>query len=230
MERKKTIQADLENERTTFFLLSFVVVLATLFVLFEWNSEETLSSDWEGFSSAYIIEEELAVGSREVESAAPISESVKDLPKIVYEDYNIVEEASAIQIVVSSLLEEVVRIRETEIAHEELLQEMLGEITHMDSEVMPQYFGGNIALVRFMFNNIQYPSDALQKKIQGRVWCSFIVDVDGSVFDIQVEQPLYPSLDQEALRVLKLMPPWIPGTFNGEFVRVKCYLPVVFSM
>ena len=95
---------------------------------------------------------------------------------------------------------------------------------------MPQFPGGNVELIRFIYSHIQYPQAALKQRIQGRVWCSFIVDRDGTISDVALEQGIYIFLDEEALRVLKTMPPWIPGKTQGESVRVKVYLPIVFKI
>jgi protein TonB len=99
----------------------------------------------------------------------------------------------------------------------------------ISAETMPQFPGGQTALIRFIYENIQYPPVALKQRIEGRVWCSFIVEADGSISNIRLEESVYIFLDEEAVRVLKKMPAWSPGRTKGENVRVKIYIPIVFK-
>jgi len=97
-------------------------------------------------------------------------------------------------------------------------------------EQMPQFPGGPQALFEYLSKNIKYPVVAEENGIQGRVVCTFVVERDGSVTDVQVARSIDPSLDKEAVRVLKKMPRWIPGKQNGSAVRVKYTVPVTFKL
>jgi protein TonB len=97
-------------------------------------------------------------------------------------------------------------------------------------EQMPEFPGGAAALMKWLSDNIKYPSIAEENGIQGRVICTFVVERDGSVSDVQVARSIDPSLDKEAMRVLKKMPKWIPGRQNGAAVRVKYTVPVTFKL
>jgi len=97
-------------------------------------------------------------------------------------------------------------------------------------EQMPEFPGGQGALLKWINDNIRYPSIAEENGIQGRVVCTFVVERDGSVTDVQVARSVDPSLDKEAVRVLKKMPHWIPGKQNGSAVRVKYTVPVTFRL
>jgi protein TonB len=97
-------------------------------------------------------------------------------------------------------------------------------------EQMPEFPGCAAALMKWLSDNIKYPSIAEENGIQGRVVCTFVVERDGSVTDIQVARSVDPSLDKEAIRVLKKMPKWIPGKQNGSAVRVKYTVPVTFRL
>ena len=88
-------------------------------------------------------------------------------------------------------------------------------------EQMPQYKGGDQALMDYLNKSIKYPVIAEENGIQGRVVCTFVVERDGSITDVKVVRSVDPSLDKEAVRVLKAMPKWIPGKQNGSAVRVK---------
>lgn len=97
-------------------------------------------------------------------------------------------------------------------------------------EEMPVFPGGIQGMIKFLSENISYPKDAQEKKISGRVIISFVVEKNGSVSEVQTERSLYPSLDEEAVRVVKSMPNWTPGKQGGQVVRVKYTLPVTFSL
>ena len=98
-------------------------------------------------------------------------------------------------------------------------------------EQMPQFPGGQQALFKFLSENVKYPAIAKENRIQGRVICQFIINKDGSITDVEVVRSGGdPSLDKEAVRVLKAMPNWIPGRQQGKLVRVKYAVPVNFRL
>lgn len=96
-------------------------------------------------------------------------------------------------------------------------------------EEMPSFPGGMGAQMRYLLENIKYPKEAEMKGIQGRVLCSFVVEKDGSITDVKVLRSVDPSLDAEAVRVIKAMPRWIPGKWNGKPCRVAFILPINFK-
>ncbi|WP_321333557.1 M56 family metallopeptidase [uncultured Bacteroides sp.] len=97
-------------------------------------------------------------------------------------------------------------------------------------EQMPEYPGGQKALMTFLSQNIKYPAIAKDRKIQGRVIAQFVVDKDGSVSEPHVIRSISPELDTEALRVIAMMPKWKPGRQKGQEVRVKYTLPINFNL
>ncbi len=97
-------------------------------------------------------------------------------------------------------------------------------------EQMPSYPGGSGALMEYLSKNIKYPPVAEENGVQGRVILQFVVERDGSITDVKVLKSVDPSLDKEAIRVVKSMPRWIPGKQNGQAVRVKFTLPVTFRL
>ena len=97
-------------------------------------------------------------------------------------------------------------------------------------EQMPSFPGGPSALMQYLSSNIKYPVVAEENGVQGRVVCTFVVEKDGSITDVRVIKSVDPSLDKEAMRVVKGMPKWIPGKQNGSAVRVKYTVPVTFRL
>jgi len=94
----------------------------------------------------------------------------------------------------------------------------------------PTYPGGQQKLNAFLQQNIKYPAEMRQKKVEGKVFVSFIVEKDGSLNELKVlHEPGYGS-GQEALRVLGRSPKWTPGIQNGHKVRVQYVLPINFSL
>jgi protein TonB len=97
-------------------------------------------------------------------------------------------------------------------------------------EEPPIFPGGESALTKFLRENINYPKEAIKNKISGTVYVQFIIEKDGSISDIQVVRGIGGGCDEEAIRVIKLLPKWIPGKQNGVTVRAYCILPIQFSL
>ena len=97
-------------------------------------------------------------------------------------------------------------------------------------EQQPLFPGGQSALMQFLHDNIKYPVVAQENGVQGRVTVQFVVEKDGSITDVHVLRGVDPSLDKEAVRVVKSMPRWTPGKQNGTTVRVNYRLPVLFRL
>lgn len=97
-------------------------------------------------------------------------------------------------------------------------------------EQMPMYPGGDAALMGYLLDNIKYPTVAAENGVQGRVVVGFVVERDGSITDVNILRGVDPSLDREAMRVVKSMPRWNPGKQNGSAVRVKYQVPVSFRL
>ncbi len=96
-------------------------------------------------------------------------------------------------------------------------------------EVMPEFPGGNEAMVKFLQENVVYPEKAKKKGISGKTYVSFVIEKDGSITDVKVARGFDKSCDAEAVRVVKSMPKWTPGKAKGQFVRVNFTMPFVFK-
>lgn len=94
----------------------------------------------------------------------------------------------------------------------------------------PQFPGGSQELMKFIGQNMRYPLIAVENGIQGRVCVRFLVGKDGTISDVEILRGIDPSCDKEALRIVKLMPKWIPGEMNGKKAKVYHTLPVVFRL
>ncbi|HXS38077.1 MAG TPA: energy transducer TonB, partial [Flavipsychrobacter sp.] len=94
-------------------------------------------------------------------------------------------------------------------------------------EQMPQ---PSVDINAYLSKNLHYPDAARENNIEGRVILQFVVNEDGVVSDIQVERGIGGGCDEEAVRVLKAMPPWKPGKQNGKAVKVRYNLPISFKL
>ena len=97
-------------------------------------------------------------------------------------------------------------------------------------EVMPEYPGGYMAMVRYITRDMKYPMAAQKNGTQGKVVVGFVVDRDGSIINAHVLIGLDSVLDEEALRIIKSMPRWTPGKLNGNPVRVNYKIPITFKL
>lgn len=97
-------------------------------------------------------------------------------------------------------------------------------------EQQPMFPGGQTALMKYLYEHTKYPVVAQENGVQGRVTVQFVVEKDGSISDVHVLRGVDPSLDKEAVRVVKSMPRWTPGKQNGINVRVNYRVPVLFRL
>ena len=97
----------------------------------------------------------------------------------------------------------------------------------VNDTIMPTYPGGTPALIEFLEGNLKYPEQAEREGIEGRVVATFVVELDGSVSNVEIALSVHPLLDAEALRVVSLMPNWNPGKNCG---RVCYSMPVTFRL
>lgn len=97
-------------------------------------------------------------------------------------------------------------------------------------EEMPVFPGGENAFREFISNNVNYPEIAQKEGIQGKVYVTFIVDVDGAVSKTRIVRGVDPSLDKEALRVVNTLPKWTPGKEKGKPVKVSYTVPISFAL
>ena len=112
--------------------------------------------------------------------------------------------------------------------HEEVIED--GELFGCIVETMPSFRGGQQKLFEFLGNNLVYPQEAIDAGVEGRVFVEFYIEKDGSVTDGKVLKGIGYGCDEEALRVIGLMPKWYPGKQRGKAVRVRYTLPINFKL
>ena len=91
---------------------------------------------------------------------------------------------------------------------------------------------GDLAMRNYISKNVQYPEMEKEAGIQGTVWVTFIVELDGSITDVKLLRgiPGGPGCDKEALRVVKMMPKWSPGKLGNNPVKLQMQMPIIFKL
>ena len=228
MEVKKSPKADLEKGKTLGVLMGMIVGLAVLFVGFEWSDREVTIVQ-SGGGADIIAEEEVEITRPEDTPPPP---PPPPAPAIA-EELNVVEDDVKLDDVDIISSEDDASSAQVEaytppavVEEEEESSQQIFTVV----ETMPEFPGGQMALLQYLSKSIKYPVIAQENGIQGRVSCSFVVNKDGSIVDAEVIRGVDPSLDKEALRVINSMPKWSPGKQRGKPVRVKYTVPVTFRL
>lgn len=230
MEVKKSPKADLEGGIGMSILMGMIVGLAVLFVGFEWGSKDVQVVTADEGVADIIAEEEIEITRPEntpPPPPPPPAPAVTEVLNVVEDDVELEQ-----QEIISSEDDATAAQQETFVASvvEEEEEEESAQQIFTVVEKQPEFPGGTAELFKYLSKAIKYPVIAQENGIQGRVVCSFVVNRDGSIVDIQVMRGVDPSLDKEAIRVISEMPKWKPGEQRGKPVRVRFILPVQFRL
>ncbi|MDY5814325.1 MAG: energy transducer TonB [Bacteroides sp.] len=227
MEVKKSPKADLEGRKSTWLLIGYVVVLAFMFVAFEWSRRD-VKIDVSQAVSDIVFEEEIIPITETPEQQAP---PPPEAPKVA-ELLEIVDNKVEVQETTQVMNEDhVAKVDVTYKPPQAVVEEEPEEQVIFDVvESMPEFPGGQAALMQYLAKNIKYPTISQENGTQGRVIVQFVVNKDGGIVDAKVVRSVDPYLDKEALRVVGTMPKWTPGKQRNKPVRVKYTLPVMFRL
>jgi len=226
MEVKKSKKADLEGKKSTWLLVGYVLILAILFVAFEWSERDMKVTTDTGIAEVVFEEEMIPITEQEQKVTPPPPEApkVEEVLEIVENDANV--EESTIQ--ASDDMDKAVEIKYVApvVEEEDPEEQQIFQIV----EEMPEFPGGMAECLKFLAKNLKYPTIAQENGVQGRVIIQFVVNKDGSIVEPVVARGVDPYLDKEALRVVSTMPKWKPGKQLGKAVRVKYTVPVTFKL
>ena len=119
-----------------------------------------------------------------------------------------------------------------EIEFEEIPEEYIPEDREIFTivEQMPEFPGGQEALMNFLLENVKYPNEAIKQGIEGKVFLRFVVNYDGSISDIVILRDIGGGCGEEGVRLIKSMPIWAPGKQRGKLVNVYFTVPIIFSL
>lgn len=227
MEIKKSPKADLEGKKTTWFLVGLVLILAAMFVAFEWTKRDVVITADSGIVDVPFEEEMVPITQQEEPKQAsppPEAPKVEEVLRIADNDANVQE--STIQSNEDKGQAVEIKYVPEVVEEEEVEEQQIFQVV----EEMPEFPGGMAECLKFLAKNIKYPTIAQENGVQGRVIVQFVVNQDGSIVDPLVVRSVDPYLDKEALRVIKMMPKWKPGKQRGKAVRVKYTVPVTFKL
>ena len=227
MEIKKSPKADLEGKKTSNLLIGAIMVLAVLFVGFEWSEREKKVTTDSGIQDVEFEEEIIPITEQEQPQQAPPPPQAPPAEEVL----NIIENDSQVEestIQVSDDTQAAVEVKYTpvEVEEEEVDEQQIFQVV----EENPEFPGGMKECMKFLSNNIKYPQISQENGVQGRVIVQFVVNADGTIVDPVVVRGVDPYLDKEALRVIKLMPKWKQGKQRGKAVRVRYTQPVLFRL
>jgi protein TonB len=229
LEIKKSHKADLEHRRPMFFAIALVGVIAlfTLVLFFPYKSiGEMLEESFDDYS----MDLDFKANSQDdmISAALPKEEKIE-------KESNQLNKVDETQELAPEDIDPVEK-QEEEKQEEQQEEEKEEPINLNDAETLkiveqlPEYPGGMVEFMKWLTVMLKYPDAALKRKIEGKVMVSFIVNVDGSVSDIKIVQGAHKLLDDEALRVVRLMPKWKPGLEGGRPCRSMISIPIVFEI
>lgn len=208
------------------FQIGLVFALAITLIAFEWRVEDYMPKTFEGELTYEVFDEDLIPITKVVEPKKEFIPRQPTVEKIVKELPTPNLEPTPKEITIedpNKLLIEGITIKEKEV------EDQLPCFTDFPSQ-LPQYVGGEPARLKFLKNEIKYPQDARIRKIEGTVFVRFIVDRKGNIKEVEAINNLGGGLAQEAIRVVKLMPAWIPGKQGYLTANVRMVMPIKFKL
>ncbi|MFB6342695.1 energy transducer TonB [Saccharicrinis sp. FJH62] len=226
MDIKKSPKANLEKSKMMFIQLGLVIVLGFMFIAFEWSQSDVSDVDQFQIQEEVLEEEAIPVTRQEQVQPPPPPPppKISEVLNIVENDVELEEEL----IIEDTEIDEDTEVDFVNIDTED--EEIDENVVFQIVEKMPSFPGGEAAMMKFLSDNIKYPTIAQENGIQGRVYVNFVVSKTGEISNIKVVRGVDPALDQEAIRVVKSMPKWEPGEQRGKPVNVSFMLPINFVL
>lgn len=225
MEVKKSKKADLERKRGVFFQIGMILTLGAVLVAFEWSNKDAKQNVL-AMVDEEVLEEESPPITRQEEikpPPPPPPPKATDILQIVEDDVELDEE---LEIEDTEMDEDL----EVDLSEFEMPEEDTEEQIFMVVEHMPEFPGGEAALLGYINKNVKYPVICQENGIEGRVNVSFVINEKGEVINVKAYQGTDPNLEREAVRVVKTLPKWKPGKQRGRPVKVSFTVPVRFKL
>jgi protein TonB len=224
MEAKKTKKADLEPKKVIFLEVGLIVALAVVLLAFNYRSYERNSMLNIQVKVDDTPEEIIPITKQEVKPPPPPPPKQVTVINIVKDDVEVEDDIEIdVEADQETIMDDFVPVFEEE---EEVVEMEIFTVV----ESMPGYPGGDAARMKFLQENIKYPQMARESGIQGTVYVTFVVETDGSVTDVRVLRGIGGGCDEEAIRVINLMPNWNAGKQRGKPVRVQFNMPIKFTL
>ncbi len=225
MKTKKSPKKDLESKKLIFAQIGLIITLSLVLVAFEWKSYDKNKIEvWSRKASKISIDiipitvqkdKPLPVLQKQVTALNIVDDNKKIKNDIIEIDAGANEKTENKEYYTFNFPDE-----------EDIDEDEIFDVV----ESQPSFPGGDIARIRFLYENIQYPAMARETGIQGRVYITFVVEKDGSITDVRLLKGIGGGCDEESIRVVKAMPKWIPGKQRERAVRVQFVLPIKFTL
>lgn len=238
MEAIKTVNDELRGQKTTSLLIGYVVVLAAMFVAFEYTTRDVVVKEEGKIYESVVLEEDMIPITQQEQIVAPppaqktpvtpeilnIVDNETELPE---EEIETSEEVNqAITTVVGTGAPGAVATGPVGPVVEEVDDDRVYDVVEENAS----FPGGDAECMKWLQQNIKYPSICQEQGVQGRVIVAFVVNRDGSIVDVKVVRSPDEHLSAEAMRVVKLMPKWKPARQGNKTVRSRFNLPVMFRL
>ena len=222
METKKSTKASLENKRGLFFKIGLSFTLFLVFCAFEWTITPSNSFDLK--NSDLFFDMDQIPNTVQNEKLEPPKVKPPILTFEITTDPSINDTTSDIfNNDTSTYTPPLKHLTYDSTDVEEVIKPYM-------AEKLPEFAGGHQAMIKWIKEHIKYPDVPKKQGITGTVYVSFVVGKDGSISNVQIPKKLDYDLDREGIRIVSLMPKWIPGTQNGRKARVEMILPLKFSL
>ena len=219
MENKKSNEADIEQIRSSLFMvgLNYIAGIVLAAFTFQTISGDNGIGDLNEKSAENVYQQE----EKKEETPPPAATAQVNVPPPVTE--NIIEKENTEEepITVVEVPPVVEVAEETVIVEEEIIE---------FPDVEAEFIGGAQAMMKYIQQNIQYPPTSIEMNEQGKVYLSFVVEPDGTISNVAIERGVSKDIDNEAKRIVRSMPKWLPGEGKGKKVRTRCRLPINFQL
>jgi len=220
MENKKSNEADLEPIRSSLFMVGLNYIAGIVLAAFTF---QTISGDngmaelnEKSAENVYQQEEKKEetppppAATAQVNAPPPVTENIVEQENTEEEPITVVEVPPVVEVA-----------EETIIVEEEIIE---------FPDVEAEFIGGAQAMMKYIQQNIQYPPTSIEMNEQGKVYLSFVVEPDGTISNVAIERGVSKDIDNEAKRIVRSMPKWLPGEGKGKKVRTRCRLPINFQL
>ena len=236
MEANKTVNEEMQGQKSTNLLIGYVLSLALMFVAFEYTQREVKVVE-EGKIYDYKMEEDMITITQQEETMAPppaAAPTVMEVINEVEDDTELPEEEIQTTEEVNQAITTVVGTG----APSAVISGPVGPVVEVDEddrifdvvEENASFPGGDAECMKWLQEHIKYPAICQEQGVQGRVTVAFVVNRDGTIVDVKVVRSPDPNLAKEAERVVKLMPKWKPARQGNKTVRSRFNLPVMFRL
>lgn len=229
MEAKKSPRADLEKKKGLYLEIGLIFSLAIVLLAFSIKSYDQSKIEINNYDGPIMEDLDDIINTDQDEEVAPPPEQEQPTTEFEIVDDNVDIENEVVPVNADDNMNSAQQEYSAPVI-EEIEEEKEEKTIFIAVESMPEYPGGETELYKYLGNSINYPEQARNLGLQGKVYVTFVVERDGSIANPKVLRDIGGGCGEEALRVVRSMPKWKPGKQHGKNVRVQYNLPVLFQL